>query len=472
MTPPPYRLSTAVCSMCIRQSLDFAHTNKQKGTCPSCRADCNADQLRRVDAVRLAISALPRAAAAVHDLRRRLEDSERRQQGAEHELSVARGRSGPGNAVASGAAAKAVVGAGGAAHQPDGGCSHELAEAPTRAVAGSISGRPRRGAAQQQASQPPARSTRQLARQAQGGRSSKRRAVGDAGTRRAAGGEESEDEEDDKSDFEEVSDSEPSGEGSGPEAESEAEGAVPSDGDEDYSPNGRSKGRRPSTAAVGPAPGARKRGRPPKTVTTNPAAAKQAYHGAGGARASGSAPPQVPVPAPASAPAPQNGIGDCPLCGRTYGMSQLQAHVDMCLTRQTARPGGAAGPAAAAASLARGPSAAPAWAATASGAKPAMTGRLSRSFGSGAGAGAGAGVGADTGAGQGSLRGRPSVGGAAASGGACAGAGAGVPAVPSRPPTEVKVPPAHAWHSMTDKAARKIMAGIGLPTIGDKNVSF
>eukprot|EP00198_Chlamydomonas_reinhardtii_P003708 XP_001693044.1 predicted protein [Chlamydomonas reinhardtii] len=198
--------ASKLCSMCIRQSLDFAHTNKQKGTCPSCRADCNADQLRRVDAVRLAISALPRAAAAVHDLRRRLEDSERRQQGAEHELSVARGRSGPGNAVASGAAAKAVVGAGGAAHQPDGGCSHELAEAPTRAVAGSISGRPRRGAAQQQASQPPARSTRQLARQAQGGRSSKRRAVGDAGTRRAAGGEESEDEEDDKSDFEEVSD--------------------------------------------------------------------------------------------------------------------------------------------------------------------------------------------------------------------------------------------------------------------------
>ncbi|KAG2438709.1 hypothetical protein HXX76_005255 [Chlamydomonas incerta] len=445
--------------MCIRQSLDFAHANKQKGTCPSCRADCNSDQLRRVDALRLAITALPRAAAAVHDLRRCLEETERRLRDAENAGSVTQDRSGLGTEVA-GAAAAAAAGASGAALRPGGRASHAAAEAPTGTLAGAARGRPRRGAAQQQASQPPARSTRQAARQAHGGPSSKRQAVGDTRARRAAGGD---GEEDDSSDADGLVSSEWSDGDGGLVSESEEvedEEDVLCDLEEDYSPNGRNQGPRQPTAATGPAAGPRKRGRPSSTAAAAPAAARQPHHGAAGARGSGSAPP-----AHAPAPAPRSDMGDCPLCGRTYGMVQLQAHVDVCLARQAARSGGAVGLPGAAASLARGPS--PGAAAAAGGVKPGMTGPLARSFGGGGGAGAGGGGGAGEAAGVAlaGLRGRPGASGAAAA----VGAGGGGASAPSRPPTDVKVPPAHAWHSMTDKAARKIMAGIGLPTTGDKN---
>ncbi|KAG2453423.1 hypothetical protein HYH02_001646 [Chlamydomonas schloesseri] len=451
------------CSMCIRQSLDFAHANKQKGTCPSCRADCNADQLRRVDALRVVSTVLPDVALAVHNLKGRLEEYERRLQQAEQQLAAAQGHSGAAATPAGGAAAAAC--SRGASARPGGRSSLQPAEGPT----GAVEGRPRRGVAQQQASQPSARSTRQAARQAPDGRSCKRRAVGDTGARQAAGGggagEDGRD--DDASDFAAVSgrsdqqsDEDPGFELAS-EEEQEEEEDVYSDGDEDYSPSGRNKGRRQSSAAAGagPAVGSRKRGRPSSVAAAAAAtaAAHQPHRGAGRARASGSAPPEVsaPVPAPAHAPAPQDGMGDCPLCGHRYSLAQLQAHVDICLTRQSARAGGAAGSSGAAVPSVRGPSPGPA--AVAGSAK---AGPLARTFAAGTGVGVGAAAAVGVG------RGRPGSAGGAAGGGSSSG---GAAAQPARPPTDVKVPPAQVWHSMTDKAARKVMGSHGLPVTGDKN---
>ncbi|GFR43997.1 hypothetical protein Agub_g5143, partial [Astrephomene gubernaculifera] len=142
--------------------------------------------------------------------------------------------------------------------------------------------------------------------------------------------------------------------------------------------------------------------------------------------------------------APADGKGECPLCNARFPMSQLEAHVELCLAWTSTKVRGSSGGGAGNDS---GGGQALAHAGAAAGGRGGFGG-LGRAGGGGGGVAA-----------AGGLRLRGSAGG---------GSGGGAPGGEERPPTDVKIPPSRVFHVVKDKVARTFLQEWGLPTHGSK----